>query len=155
MVKSVIGGNKEKFVVDSSIKHVNSLMVTFRYEERHKVLTRSGKYLNKATKSLALLLIGYMKANEASCPNYVRLLAILRKYAIETSDITEKKNFYHSFKLWTNSKYAELSEEDRKSIMEEDGSICYNTTLSATSGSNSGWDSEVEATPSPYSCAYT
>uniref|UniRef100_A0A1X7U450 Uncharacterized protein n=1 Tax=Amphimedon queenslandica TaxID=400682 RepID=A0A1X7U450_AMPQE len=75
-----------------------------------------------------------MKANEASCPNYVRLLAILRKYAIETSDITEKKNFYHSFKLWTNSKYAELSEEDRKSIMEEDGSICYNTTLSATSG---------------------
>lgn len=37
MVKGVIGGNKERFFIEASVKYVTSLMVTFRCEERRKV----------------------------------------------------------------------------------------------------------------------
>jgi hypothetical protein len=85
MVKGVIGSNRDKFIVDAAVKFVTSLMVTFRCEERRKVLTPSGKYLNKDAKAFAYLLMGYMKANETSCTNYIRHLAIL-----------VRKNYYKS-----------------------------------------------------------
>lgn len=37
MVKGVIGGNKERFFIEASVKYVTSLMVTFCCEERRKV----------------------------------------------------------------------------------------------------------------------
>ena len=49
----------------------------FNCYQKLKILHPSGKYRNQDTKSLAALIMGYMKANTDSCPNYTRNLALL------------------------------------------------------------------------------
>ncbi|XP_019851998.1 PREDICTED: uncharacterized protein LOC109581934 [Amphimedon queenslandica] len=101
MVKATLRSDiHSKRILHASLKFTNSLFVTFRSEERRRILHPSGKYRNKDTKSLAALIMGYMKANTDSCPNYTRNLALLRKFIRDKPSIfTEKKSFTVHLKL--------------------------------------------------------
>uniref|UniRef100_A0A1X7UYD8 Uncharacterized protein n=2 Tax=Amphimedon queenslandica TaxID=400682 RepID=A0A1X7UYD8_AMPQE len=132
MVKSVVRGSRNKVLVDGAVKYCNKLLVTFRCEERRKLLTPTGKYSNKDTSSFAELLMAYMKANKESCGNYKKHVALLKKYIRDTPNVSQKKNFYPSFKLWVADNYGgTVTDESWVSILEEDAAT--SPSLPATS----------------------
>ncbi|XP_019851561.1 PREDICTED: uncharacterized protein LOC109581686 [Amphimedon queenslandica] len=76
--------------------------------------------------------MAYMKANKESCGNYKKHVALLKKYIRDTPNVSQKKNFYPSFKLWVADNYGgTVTDESWVSILEEDAAT--SPSLPATS----------------------
>lgn len=129
-----------------------------------QVINPTGKYCGQDTRSLANLMMSYMKANESSCQDYSKYLALLespiqswysdadvivtanyqRKYTRDTPQVQEKKHFYNCFQKWVANSYGEeISHQSWKDIMEEDAQ--YNYSNNAAQGT---YDPEVDGTGS-------